>query len=93
MTGEPLKTLWVTSMYGQKTRQPIVVLTMPAGETLQMQPEEAREIAGNILQAAEAAETDAFIYEHFKAVARLTDDQCAVLLNEFRKDREKRRAS
>lgn len=37
------KTFWVRSMYGANTKQPIVVITMPGGESVQMRPDEARE--------------------------------------------------
>ena len=52
------KSLWVTSMYGHKNREALVVLTMPGGETLQMTPEEARHHAQVVIECAEAAEQD-----------------------------------
>jgi hypothetical protein len=78
------KTFWVRSMYGAHTKQPIVIITMPGGESTQMRPEEARALALNILEAAEAAEGDGFIVEWSMAKLDLTPEQATILLREFR---------
>ena len=59
------KTLMVTSGYGGNTRLPFVEIHSDKikDEVLQLSPEEARDFAANLLQAAEAAEQDAFIFE------------------------------
>jgi len=56
--------IMVTSGYGGNTRQPFVeIKTDKLKAPLQLSPEEARDLALNLLQAAEAAEQDAFIFE------------------------------
>ena len=84
------KQFWVRSMYGSKTRQPIVVFTVPGGETVQMTPAEARDLAFNLLTGAEAADQDGFIVEFFKEKMRLEEEQAAMVLGDFRVWREKR---
>lgn len=86
MTGE--KTLWVRSQYGFNHRKPQVVITMPGGETLQMSPAEARHHALAVLECADAAESDAFIFEYLQAKVGLTDNQMAQVLGDFRTWRE-----
>lgn len=82
------KTLWVQSMYGVKNRKPIVVLTMPGGEMLQMTPAEARDVAMNILRGAEAAEGDAFVFEFFFNLMG-SDLHAATVMDHFRQWRDK----
>ncbi len=88
------KTLWVRSMYGAKNREPLVAITMPGGETLQCSPAEARAHALAVLECAEAADQDAFIFEFGRSViakgAKDGDRLAAGLMNEFRQWREKR---
>jgi len=75
----------VTSGYGGNTRQPFVQIhTDKLKEPLQLSPEEARDLALNLLEAAEASEQDAFIFEFH---SQLTDDERvgANILIEFRK--------
>jgi hypothetical protein len=82
------KTLWVTSMYGFKTKEPLVVITMPGGEMLQMRTAEARSHALQVLECADAAESDAFVIEYLQAKVNLTEEAAAVVLGDFRKWRE-----
>lgn len=57
-------TINVTSGYGGNTRQPFVQIeTKKLREPLQISPDEARDLAANLLRAAEAADQDAFIFE------------------------------
>lgn len=87
----PHKELWVRSLYGAKGREPLVAITMPGGEMLQMSPDEARHHAQVVL---EAAEQDAFMFEFardaFGDKAGDADQAATAMLNEFRKWREKR---
>jgi hypothetical protein len=87
------KTFWVRSMYGAHTKQPIVVVTMPGGESTQMRPSEARALALNILEAAEAAEGDGFIVEWSMAKLDLTPEQATMVLSEFREWRTEHEGS
>lgn len=82
MSGE--KVFWVRSMYGHKHRQPAVVFTMPGGETVQMSPAEARELAGNVLACAEAAEGDAFTFEFLREKTGISEESAAQVLHDFR---------
>lgn len=52
----------INSGYGKNTRQPFVQMSTDKW-MVQISPEEARDLAGNLLQAAEAAEQDAFLFE------------------------------
>ena len=57
------------------------------GEGGQMTPDEARDLALNLLQAAEAADTDALIARWVKQYVGGDDRAVAVLLTELRKMR------
>jgi hypothetical protein len=85
------KTFWVTSLYGGKTREPRVNFAMPGGEYVQMSPEEARDLALNLLQCADAAESDGFVFEFIKDKVGAPDEISARILGEFREYRDKRR--
>ena len=87
------KMINVTSGYGGNTRQPFVeIKTDKLKEPLQISPEEARDLAANLLQAAEAAEQDAFIFEFHSEFYRGTPEEKrnvgASMLSEFRKWRD-----
>lgn len=88
MKKDKRKTIWVESGYGGNTRQPFVeIKTDKLKEPLQLSPKEARDLAQNLLQAAEAAEQDAFIFEFHRDL--LGDDRMgASMLVEFRKWRD-----
>ena len=89
MLSDP-KTLWVRSMYGAHSKQPLVVLTMPGGESLQMPPDKARKVAQDLITCAEAAEQDGFLVEWSQAELDCSPQQAVSLLNEYRKWRDKR---
>lgn len=81
------KTIMVTSGYGGNTRQPFVQIEMeyPKDHPLQLEPNEARDLAANLLQAAEAAEQDAFIFEFHSTLGGKRDDKLgAGVLFQFR---------
>lgn len=79
------KTLLVTSGYGGNTRQPFVEIHSDKlkDEVLQLSPGEARDFAANLLQAAEAAEQDAFIFE-FHSELLESPVRGAQMLSQFR---------
>ena len=63
------KVIRVESGYGGNTRQPFVEIKDDRlKEPLQLFPEEARDLALNLLEAAEASEQDAFIFEFFSNI-------------------------
>lgn len=85
-----MATFWVRSGYGGNTRQPFVSLALPDGPVVQIGPDEARALADNLLQAAEAAEQDGWLVEWSMAELDLDPPRAANLLAEYRKWRERR---
>lgn len=79
----------VGSMYGHETRQPIVVVEI-GEEKVQMRPEDARNLALNLLQASEAALSDAFLFSFITEVADGDQAIGARTLQEFRLYRQGR---
>jgi hypothetical protein len=87
------KTILVTSGYGRNTRQPFVEIKDDRLKApLQLAPNEARDLALNLLQAAEAAEQDAFIFEFHSGFVDGTEAEKknigANMLVQFRKWRD-----
>lgn len=79
----------VTSGYGGNTRQPFVeIKAKQIKEPMQLLPEEARDLALNILEAAEAAEQDAFIFEFHSQLVDGNENVGANMLVQFRKWRD-----
>ena len=80
----------VTSGYGFNTRQPFVeIKTDKLKAPLQLSPEEARDLALNLLEAAEASEQDAFIFEFHSTLGGERDDKLgAGVLFQFRQWRD-----
>jgi hypothetical protein len=88
----------VSTIYGGNTKKPIVEIrwpkppkgTPPARERLiQLEVHEARDLAMNILQAAESAIQDAFIVEFFKGMG-MSDQEATGILVAFRERRHDR---
>lgn len=77
----------VSSGYGANTKEPYVQILW-GNKQLQMSPENARDLAMNLLQAAEAAYSDAYIFEFAKGFLKGGHELTAVMLGEFRKWRE-----
>ena len=78
----------VTSGYGANTRSPFIeVHTDKLKEKLQLAPNEARDLAMNLLQAAEAAEQDAFLFE-FTEEALENENAAASMVGKFREWRK-----
>ena len=77
----------VTTMFGYKSQQPLVCLgwgdTMPT----QLTTAKAREIAMMLIEAAESAEQDGFIFRWAIDKAGVGEVQAAGLLGDFRKYR------
>lgn len=87
-----LTNITVTSGFGHNTQQPFVEMTIRRADwTTQMSPEMARELAHNLLAAADAAESDGFLVTFFRERIGVDDMRAvASLLVEFREYREKR---
>ena len=88
----------VTTLYGHHHKRPIVEIRLPRDKPdtpkerrnmIQLEIAEARDLAMNILQAAESAIQDAFIVEFMSEI--LGDDrQAAAVLVAFRERRHDR---
>jgi hypothetical protein len=81
------------SGYGANTRQPFVDLLIGDRKPIQLSPDEARSIARDLIEAAEAAEQDAFLVEWGAESFGGDRNAATVLLLEFRKWRDARRKS
>src|SRR6185369_10044031 len=83
----------VSSGYGGNTKRPFVQLQHPSiDRPLTISPNEARALALNILECADAAESDGFLVEFFKGDLEQDDQHIAFLLTQFREYRKKRAA-
>ncbi len=79
----------VTSGYGHNTRQPFIeIKTDKLKEPLQLDPSAARDLAANLLQAAEASESDAFLFEFVSKELHAGDQAAGGILIAFRKWRD-----
>lgn len=97
--GEP-KMKWkkinVSSIFGRNNKEPIVEIDIsqfPKDRPLQLHTEEARALALNLLECAEAAEQDAFIYNFFSAGIGVDERQAANALLAYRDYRNKMRGT
>jgi hypothetical protein len=85
----------VASGYGHNTNEPFVTLSIAnpaetANPTVQLRAEIAQQIAHDILDAADAAISDAFLVGWLSTGMDVTERQAASLLNDFRAYRESR---
>jgi hypothetical protein len=78
---------WAKSGYGAKIRKPFVQLHH-GDWTIQISPDEARQVAQFFIEAAESAEQDGFLVEWAKHSIGADDGTATSLLVEFRKWRE-----
>jgi len=94
MTNENDLTVFeVTSGFGANTQEPYVQILIHGGDFMtQMSPENARELAINLITAAEAADSDGFIMDFLKERVGIESikDRASVLI-EFRHYRETQR--
>lgn len=86
----PPDTMAVSSIYGHRTREPLVVLNWRE-MSLQMTPEEGQALAANILQCCDAALSDAFLIEFLQDTLKLPLEHAGLVTKEFRKFRDARR--
>ncbi len=84
--------LWAYSIFGAQLRKGLVKLVHDKNVIAMMTPAEARSWAMNILEAAEAAETDEFLMEVFKEKVGLDDAHAVAVLADFRKHRESKQS-
>ena len=77
----------VTSLVASKTGLPRVNLRSDEGGETQMSAEEARQLAFNLLGAAEAADGDAFLYRFVQKRLGVEATQAGAILLMYRHDR------
>ena len=87
--GEPKQVVFhVTSNFGHRTQKPFVMVTVGEQDFMaQMSPDEARDLALNLLMCADAAENDAFLITFLRKRVKADDRAIAGLLAEYRKFR------
>ena len=84
-----MSTIMVSSGYGGNTHKPFIMIETPElDRPIQMSPQEARDLAANLLQAAEGADSDAFLFEFIKNELNQPERVCADLLIMFRQWRK-----
>jgi hypothetical protein len=90
---EDITEFMITSGFGHNTRRPFVQMVIQRADWMtQMSPEEARELAFNLLQAADGAEGDGFLVMFLReSVGVESMNAIATLLAEFREYRDKLR--
>lgn len=71
------------SINGARTREPLVQVTYK-DETFILRTDEARNHANALLEAAEAAETDAFLFEFVKDELKQDNETAGTILVSFR---------
>lgn len=82
------QTIGIFSIVSAKTKEGLVQLKW--GENgCQMTPEEARQHAYGILDAANAAESDSIMYKFLVDIVKLPPENAFLLFKEFRQMREK----
>lgn len=81
------RAIQITTGYRANTKEPFVEMNVPK-RRIQMSPENARDLALNLLQAAEAAYSDAFLVEFYRDALQAEEELTAGVLIEFRKWRE-----
>lgn len=82
----------VTSGFGHNTQKPFVQMIIKQADWMtQMSTETARELAHNLLAAADAAESDGFLVGFFRYTIGVDDMRMiASLLVQFREYRDKK---
>lgn len=81
--------LYAESMFGFNSRKPIVRISYGITFEVQVSPAEARHFAQSILEAAEGAETDAFMVNFMQTKVGFNEDQqIAAFMADFRKERD-----
>lgn len=88
-----ITTINITSGFGHNTQRPFVQMLIPRADWMtQMSPAEARDLALNLLQAADGAESDGFLVTFLRETVGVDDMRAAAtLLVEFREYRESQR--
>ena len=80
----PEQIIAITSILGMDTGKPIVQLTTPKGEVIQISSRDARAIALNLLSAAEASEQDLCVFRFVTESLKAPVDAAAQIISELR---------
>ncbi len=86
-----MSAFFVSSIFGLLTKKPIVqVEVRHEGQqlTIQMSPADARSVALNLLESAEAADMDAIVIKFLTEKLGQSFEASAAILNDFRKLRD-----
>ena len=84
------RAIMVTTLYGRDNKIPMVQIEVPNGKA-QLSLEETEDLARNLVHAAEASATDAFLIEFLRGpVLELEDNVVWGIIKEFREWREAR---
>lgn len=86
------RVFWATTIFGAKTHKGLVRLELDGNELVLLEPDNARELALNILRAAEAAETDEFIWRFATSTLNADERTALALLRDMRQFRTLRAA-
>lgn len=89
MSVDQQHTIMVTTLVSARDQSGRVQVEGP-GVNLQLSADEARDLAGNILQAAYAAEADEFLFNWLRTSLKAEQEHGWMLLREFREYREAR---
>lgn len=81
-----MKDIHINSMVANSDRQPYITLKV-GDQAIQMEPAQAREIAAWLFEAAEAADSDAFIVQFLEKDMDLGTEYAVKVLAAFRKKR------
>lgn len=89
-------TVSIASGFGQQSGQAFVTFSLAnpqevANPTIQIGTQQARALALQILEAADAAESDGYLVFWLRDKADLNDAQCGAMLKQFRDWREHQR--
>lgn len=89
MAEQPTEEVWAYSAYGAKTGKPMVELRF-RGQSVTISPADARRLALNILNAAEGANTDAWLVDFYHRRQGMPMERVAGLIQERRNWRDTR---
>jgi hypothetical protein len=79
------KRITVEAIFGAMTREPLINIILPDGQDrLSLHPDEARALALNLFEAAEASLADGFLMDFFGRELKLTLHQSAAMMFKYR---------
>jgi hypothetical protein len=81
--------IWASSLVSGRDKEPYVIL-QHGDKQFQLSPDDARQHAHQIMIAADAAESDAFLFKFALNELKLDEDIAGAILVSFRKFRERK---